>query len=60
MEAVRVANQSHEAGFDSDAHDTAWAAWDAAYASALEAAATGGEAQACEFELYRFDKSPTP
>jgi hypothetical protein len=23
-------------------------------------AATGGEAQACDFELYRFEKSPTP
>ena len=46
MEAVRVANQSREAGFDSDAHDTAWAAWDAAYASALEAASAGTDALA--------------
>ena len=46
MEAVRVANQARESGFDSDAHSTVWAAWDAAYASALAAAAAGTEALA--------------
>ncbi len=44
MEAVRVANQAREAGVDPDAHHTAWAAWDAAFASALEAAAAGADA----------------
>ena len=44
MEAVRVANQARAAGLDGDAHDTVWAAWDAAYASALEAAAAGADA----------------
>ena len=44
MEAVRVANQARAAGFDSDAHNTAWAAWDAAYSSAIEAAAAGTDA----------------
>ena len=44
MEAVAIANQARSAGADPDAHHEAWAAWDAAYASALEAAATGGEA----------------
>ncbi|NTU72281.1 MAG: dihydropteroate synthase [Coriobacteriia bacterium] len=46
MEAVRVANQARVAGFDGDAHHTAWAAWDAAYASALDAAAAGADALA--------------
>lgn len=44
MEAVRIANQALEAGASPDAHDEAWRAWDAAYASALEAADAGAEA----------------
>jgi 5-methyltetrahydrofolate--homocysteine methyltransferase len=44
MEAVRVANQARAAGADPNAHDEAWAAWDAAYASALQTAAAGGAA----------------
>ena len=46
MEAVGVANQARAAGADADAHHEAWAAWDAAYAAALEAAASGVEALA--------------
>jgi 5-methyltetrahydrofolate--homocysteine methyltransferase len=44
MEAVRIANQARAAGADTDAHHEAWAAWDAAYAAALAAAASGAEA----------------
>ncbi len=44
MEAVRVSNQAREAGVDPDAHHTVWAAWDAAFASAIEAAAAGADA----------------
>ena len=43
MEAVRVANSARAAGENPDAHHEAWAAWDAAYASALEAAASGAD-----------------
>ncbi|MDR3685963.1 MAG: homocysteine S-methyltransferase family protein, partial [Coriobacteriia bacterium] len=46
MEAVRLANQALVSGNDPDAHHEAWAAWDAAYASALAAAASGAEALA--------------
>jgi 5-methyltetrahydrofolate--homocysteine methyltransferase len=46
MEAVRLANQARMAGTDPDAHHEAWAAWDAAYAAALDAAASGAEALA--------------
>jgi len=48
MEAVRVANQSRAAGIDSDAHETAWAAWDAAYVASLEAASAGTDALAAD------------
>ena len=44
MEAVRVTNQARDVGFDADAHNTAWTAWDAAFASALDAAAAGADA----------------
>jgi 5-methyltetrahydrofolate--homocysteine methyltransferase len=46
MESVRVANQAREAGAGTglDAHNTAWAAWDAAYAAALDVAAAGADA----------------
>ncbi len=44
MEAVRIANQARAAGVEADAHGEAWKAWDAAYASALEAAEAGAEA----------------
>ena len=43
MEAVRVANSARAAGEDPDAHHEAWAAWEAAYAAALEAAASGAD-----------------
>ena len=43
MEAVGLANQARAAGTDPDAHHEAWAAWDAAYAAALEVAANGVE-----------------
>lgn len=41
MEAIRLANLSRKAGVDIDAHGDAWASWDTAYASAVEAAASG-------------------
>ena len=44
MEAVRVANQARAAGVSPDAHGEAWAAWDAAYEAAIEAAAAGTDA----------------
>ncbi len=44
MEAVRVANQAREAGVDAGVHGSVWAAWDAAFASAIEAAAAGTDA----------------
>jgi 5-methyltetrahydrofolate--homocysteine methyltransferase len=44
MEAVRVANQARVAGVSPDAHASAWVAWDAAYAAALDTAAAGGAA----------------
>ena len=44
MEAVRLANQTREAGFEPDAHHLAWAAWDAAYGLALAHAEAGAEA----------------
>lgn len=44
MEAVRIANSAREAGMDPDAHGEAWAAWDAAYESALETASAGADA----------------
>ncbi len=43
MEAVRIANSARAAGADPDAHGEAWAAWDAAYASALDQAAGGAD-----------------
>ena len=43
MEAVRVANQAREAGAATDTHESEWAAWDAAYAAALDTAAAGTE-----------------
>jgi len=46
MEAVRLANQALVSGNDPDAHHEAWAAWDSAYAAALDAAASGAEALA--------------
>ncbi len=48
MEAVRLVNQAREAGVDPDAHVQAWDAWEAAYASAMEQAAGGVEAQVAE------------
>ncbi len=44
MEAVRIANSARAIGADPDAHHEAWAAWDAAYASALDDAARGADA----------------
>jgi 5-methyltetrahydrofolate--homocysteine methyltransferase len=44
MEAVRIANSARAAGADPDAHHEAWAAWDAAYKSALEDASRGADA----------------
>jgi len=44
MEAVRIANSAREAGVPVDAHDDAWAAWDAAFASALDDASRGADA----------------
>ena len=46
MEAVRIANSARAAGADPDAHHEAWAAWDAAYESALDAASRGADALA--------------
>ena len=43
MDAVGIANAARAVGADPDAHHEAWAAWDAAYASALEIAAAGGD-----------------
>jgi 5-methyltetrahydrofolate--homocysteine methyltransferase len=43
MEAVRIANSARAAGVDPDAHHEAWAAWDAAYQSALAFASSGAE-----------------
>ncbi len=41
MEAVRLVNQARAAGEAVDAHGDAWPAWEAAYAGALEHAASG-------------------
>jgi 5-methyltetrahydrofolate--homocysteine methyltransferase len=46
IEAVRIVNQAREAGVSPDAHGSAWAAWEAAYAASLAAAAAGTEALA--------------
>jgi 5-methyltetrahydrofolate--homocysteine methyltransferase len=55
MEAVEIANTARAAGTDPDAHHEAWAAWDAAYAAALEAAASGAEALAAPAEAAALD-----
>ena len=44
MEAVRLANQTREAGVEPDAHQLVWAAWDTAYGLALAHAEAGAEA----------------
>ena len=46
MTAVGIANQARAAQVNPDAHDEAWTAWDAAYRTALAAAASGAEALA--------------
>ena len=46
MEAARIANSAREAGVSPDAHDEAWTAWEAAYASALADASRGADALA--------------
>ncbi len=43
MEAVRIANSARAAATSPDAHGEAWAAWDAAYRSALDQAAGGAD-----------------
>lgn len=48
MEAVRVANQSREAGVDPEVHGSVWAAWDAAYTAALAQAESGADALVSE------------
>jgi len=50
MEAVRIANSARAAGTNPDAHHEAWAAWDAAYGSALDDASRGADALAGNVE----------